>query len=153
MAKRLITLMAAVLVLGFVAAGCGDDESSNDSGDTAAQTVTDTDVETVTDDEVVTDTETVTDETDTDVTSDDNGGAVMPQAAIERCKDGIDKAPNLSGDAKDSLKDICENAGSGNAEKAREAIVEVCKKQAANIPEGVPGRDRAMEACENAGKQ
>ena len=151
MAKRLITLMAALLVLGFVATGCGDDESSNDSGDTAAQTVTDTD--TVTEDEVVTDTETVTDETDTDVTSDDNGGAVVPEAAIERCKDGIDNASEqLSEDAKDSLKDICEKAGSGNVEDARDAIVEVCKKQAANIPEGVPGRDQAIAACEQAGK-
>lgn len=150
MAKRLITLMAAVLLLGFVAAGCGDDESSSDSGDTAAQTVTDTD--TVTEDETVTDTETVTDETDTDVTSDDNGGAVVPKEAVDRCKEGVDNTSQLSGDAKDSLKDLCEKAGSGNAEKIKEAAVEVCKKQAANIPEGVPGRDRAMEACEQAGK-
>jgi hypothetical protein len=149
MTKRLIALMAAVLLLGLVAAGCGDDESSNDSGDTVTQTVTDTD--TVTEDEVVTDTETVTDETDTDVTSDDNGGAIAPEA-VQRCKDGIDKASNLSDDAKSTLQDVCEKAGSGNADQAREAIVEVCKKQAANIPEGVPGRDRAIAACEQAGK-
>jgi hypothetical protein len=152
MAKRFITLMAALLVLGLglVVTGCGDDESSNDSGDTAAQTVTDTD--TVTEDETVTDTETVTDETDTDVTSDDNGGAVVPKEAVDRCKQGVDNASHLSEDSKDSIKDICEKAGSGDVQKAREAAVEVCKKQAANIPEGVPGRDRAMAACEQAGK-
>ncbi len=154
MAKRLITLMAAVLVLGFVVTGCGDDESSSDSGDTAAQTVTETetDTDTVTEDETVTDTETVTDETDTDVTSDDNGGAVVPEAAVKRCKEGVDNTSQLSGDAKDSLHDLCEKAGSGNSEDIRNAVVEVCKKQAANIPEGVPGRDRAIAACEQAGK-
>ena len=79
--------------------------------------------------------------------------ALDPEAAIERCKDGIDNASEqLSEDAKDSLKDICEKAGSGNVEDARDAIVEVCKKNAANIPEGVPGRDRAIAACEQAGK-
>ena len=52
----------------------------------------------------------------------DNGGAVVPEAAIERCKDGIDNASEqLSEDAKDSLKDICEKAGSGNVEDARDA--------------------------------
>jgi hypothetical protein len=149
MTKRLITLLAALLVLGFVVAGCGDDENSGDSGDTAAQTVTDTDV--VTDDEVVTDTETetVTDDTDTDA---DNGGAVVPQEAIERCKDGVDNSSQLSDDARNSLKDLCEKAGSGNTEDVKDAIVEVCKKNAASIPEGVPGREQAIAACEQAGR-
>ncbi len=150
MTKRLITLMAALLVLGFVVTGCGDDENSGDSGDTAAQTVTDTDV--VTDDEVVTDTETETETvTDTTETDADNGGAVVPQQAIERCKDGIDNAPQLSNDAKSSLQDLCEKAGSGNADKVKEAIVEVCKKNVANIPNGTPGREQALAACEKAG--
>ena len=117
MAKRLITLMAALLVLGFVVAGCGDDENSSDSGDTAAQTVTDT----VTEDEVVTDTETeaetVTEETDTGTaTSDDNGGAVAPknlEQAVEQCKKNVNLAPRLSEDTKDDLEEICELSGRG----------------------------------------
>jgi hypothetical protein len=150
MAKRMITLMAALLVLGFVVAGCGDDDNSGDSGDTAAQTVTDTDV--VTDDEVVTDTETetVTDDTDTDA---DNGGAVVPEEAVQRCKDNIEKAPQLSDDTKDSLQDICEKAASGNAEDIKDAAIEVCKKVAGDsIPEGTPGRDQALAACDQAGQ-
>jgi hypothetical protein len=150
MTKRLITLMAALLVLGFVVAGCGDDENSGDSGDTAAQTVTDTDV--VTDDEVVTDTETetVTDDTDTDA---DNGGAVVPEQAIEQCKDNIEKAQQLSADTKDSLQEICEKAGSGNAEDIKDAAAEVCKKIAGDsIPEGTPGREQALAACDKAGQ-
>jgi hypothetical protein len=151
MTKRLITLMAALLVLGFVVAGCGDDDSSGDSGDTAAQTVTDT----VTDDEVVTDTdtETVTDETDTDA---DNGGAAVPEnleQAVQQCKDNIDKSPQLSADTKESLQEICEKAGSGNAEDIQEAAVEVCKKIAGDsIPEGTPGREQALAACDKAGQ-
>jgi hypothetical protein len=151
MTKRLITLMAALLVMGFVVAGCGDDDNSGDSGDTAAQTVTDTDV--VTDDEVVTDTETVTDETDTDA---DNGGAAVPEnleQAVQQCKDNIEKAPQLSDDTKDSLQEICDKAGSGNPEDIKDAASEVCKKIAGDsIPEGTPGREQALAACDKAGQ-
>jgi len=142
MTKRLITLMAALLVLGFVVAGCGDDDNSGDSGDTAAQTVT----ETVTDDEVVTD-------TDTDA---DNGGAAVPEnleQAVQQCKDNIDKSPQLSADTKSSLQEICEKAGSGNAEDIKDAAAEVCKKIAGDsIPEGTPGREQALAACDKAGQ-
>jgi hypothetical protein len=135
MTKRLITLMAALLVLGFVVAGCGDDDSSGDSGDTAAQTVT----------------ETVTDENDAD-----NGGATVPEnleQAVQQCKDNIEKAPQLSADTKDSLQEICEKAGSGNAEDIKDAAAEVCKKIAGDsIPEGTPGRDQALAACDKAGQ-
>jgi len=152
MAKRMITLMAALLVLGFVVAGCGDDDSSSDNGDTAAQTVTDT----VTDDEVVTDTETVTDETEAetvpDVTSDDSGGAVAPEnleQAIEQCRKNVNAAPQLSEDTKNDLEEICEKAGSGDQEDVREAAAEVCRKVVADtLPAGAPGRDQALEACD-----
>jgi hypothetical protein len=151
MSKRLITLMAALLVLGFVVAGCGDDESSGDSGDTAAQTVTDTDV--VTDDEVVTDTETetVTDDTDTDA---DNGGAVVPEnveQAVTSCKKAVTAYPQLSADTKSDLEDLCDKAASGNAEDAQEAGIEVCQKIIEDMyPSGVPGKDQALSACESS---
>ncbi len=151
MSKRLITLMAALLVLGFVVAGCGDDENSGDSGDTAAQTVTDTDV--VTDDEVVTDTETetVTDDTDTDA---DNGGAVVPEnveQAVASCKKAVTAYPQLSADTKSDLEDLCDKAASGNAEDAQEAGIEVCQKIIEDMyPSGVPGKDQALSACESS---
>lgn len=135
MTKRLITLMAALLVLGFVVAGCGDDDSSSDgSGDTAAQTVT----------------ETVTEDTNAD-----NGGAEVPEnleQAVQQCRDNIEKAP-LSDDTKDSLQGICDKAGSGNAEDIKDAAAEVCKKIAGDsIPEGTPGREQALAACDKAGQ-
>lgn len=150
--KRLITLMAALLVLGFVVAGCGDDESSNDgSGDTAAQTVTEdevvTDTETVTD----TDTDTVTEETDTDVTS-DNGGAAVPEnleQAVEQCKKNVNMSPALSEDTKNQLEEICDKAASGDQDQIREAAREVCRKVIEDtVPSGTPGRSQALEACD-----
>jgi hypothetical protein len=147
MAKRSIILLAALLLLGFVAAGCGSDDDSNDNGDTAAQTVTDTD--TVTDDEVVTGVETDV-ETDT-VTSDDNGGASVRnvEQAVAQCKQGVKSAPHLSADTKSDLQEICEKAGSGDEEDIREAASEVCEKVVDDtIPEGTPGRDQALAACE-----
>lgn len=155
MAKRLLILLAAMMVLGFVVAGCGSDDNGSDSGDTAAQTVTDTD--TVTEDETVTDTDTVTDETDTDVTSDDNGGAVVPEnaeQAAEQCKKNINSAPQLSDDTKDSLEEICDKAASGNAEDIQEASQEVCKKVVEDLyPNGAPGKDQALDACDQNTQQ
>jgi hypothetical protein len=156
MAKRLITLMAALLLLGFVAAGCGDDDSSGDSADTAAQTVTDT----VTEDEVVTDTETetetVTDETDTGVTSDDSGGAAAPQnreQAEASCKKAVTSYPQISEDTKSDLEDLCQKAASGDADQAREAAREVCQTVVDDVyPSGVPGKDKALSACESSVK-
>jgi hypothetical protein len=157
----MITLMAALLLLGFVATGCGgDDEGSGDSGDTAAQTVTDvdteTEVDTVTDDEIVTDTETVTDETATDETgtgtaTSDGGGAAAPNVAraVASCKQAVSGYPQLSADTKSNLEDLCEKASSGNAEDAREAGREVCRQVVEDVyPSGVPGKDKALASCE-----
>jgi len=98
--------------------------------------------------------ETVTDGTDTGA---DNGGATVPanlKQAIQQCKDNIDKASQLSADTKDSLQEICDKAGSGNEEDIREASVEVCKKVVGDsVPEGTPGRDQALAACDKAGGQ
>jgi hypothetical protein len=162
MAKRLITLMAALLMLGFVATGCGDDDSSGDSADTTAQTVTDTvteedvvtDDKVVTDDEVVTDTETVT---DPDVTSNDNGGAAaVPEnreQAVASCKKAVTSYPQISADTESDLEDLCEKAASGDEEQAREAGREVCKKIVDDVyPSGVPGKDKALNACQESVK-
>lgn len=152
MSKRLITLMAALLVLGFAYAGCGGDDEPA-ATDTVTDTVTDDQV--VTDDEIVTDTETVTDTTDTTETTpttpDDNGGASAPnlEQAIASCKQAVTSYPQLSGDTKSQLEDLCEQAGSGDREDAQEIGREVCKKVVEDLyPSGVPGKDQALDACE-----
>jgi len=151
MSKRLITLMAALLVLGFAYAGCGGDDESTDTAATVTDSITD--VDTVTDDEVVTDTETVTDTTDsTDTTAtSDGGGAAAPDVsqAIASCKQAVTAYAQLSEETKSDLEDLCEKAGSGNAEDAREAGREVCQKIVEDLyPSGVPGKDNALNACE-----
>lgn len=148
MSKRLITLMAALAVLGFAAAGCGGDD---EAASTVTDAVTDQVTDVVTDDEVVTDTETVTEQTDTDATA-ESGGAAVPQSveeAVERCKQAVTSYPQLSGDTKSQLEDLCERAGSGDADRAREAGQEVCRKIIEDLyPSGVPGKDKALAACE-----
>jgi hypothetical protein len=152
MAKRLITLMAALTMLGFVAIGCGDDDSSGDSADTAAQTVTDT----VTEEEVVTDTETETETvTDPDVTS-NGGGAAVPEnreQTAASCKKAARSFPQVSEDTKSDLEDLCEKAASGDEEQAREAAREVCEKVVDDVyPRGLPGKDKGIASCQESFK-
>jgi len=154
MTKRFITLIAALLVLGFVVAGCGDDESDSagGGGDTAAQTDTATD--TATGDDTATEGETATgDETATDETATaEDGGATAPrnlEQAVENCKRGVNAAQQLSADAKDKLQDICETAASGDDSDIRKAAHEVCTTIIEDtFPKGTPGREQALESCD-----
>jgi hypothetical protein len=173
MTKRLITLLAALLVLGFVAAGCGDDESdSAGNGDaTSAQTVTDTDADTVTEDETVTDDVTETDTTtDADTVTEEQtetaegGGAAAPAPPArtkENCEKGINSAKQLDADVKEKLSSLCEKATSDDPDDVAEAAQEFCKTMVDNMysqggadtPQGAPSRDEALEQCEQAGQQ
>ena len=134
MFKRLLTILAAVMLLALSVAACGDDGdgSSNNGGDTAAETQSgDTTAE-----------DTAT--TDADVP--DN-----LDEAIDQCKENVNQASQLSADTKGDLEEICEKAGSGNEEDIREAAVEVCKKIIDDtIPSGTPGREQALAGCDRA---
>lgn len=165
MTKRLITLLAALLVLGFAISGCGDDENGADgNGDTtAAETATDTDTGTVTDDETVTDDVTETDTaTDTDTATEqetetaEGGGAAAPTSraqAVRNCEQGVNAAEQLSADARDKLTDLCENAASGDPDDVRDAAREVCETIVEDtFPEDSPGRDQALASCDNGGR-
>ena len=161
MTKRLITLLAALLVLGFVVAGCGDDDENGGSGngDTAAETATDTNAGTATDDETATDdgvTETDTDTAEEETETAEGGGAAAPpsrEQAVENCVKGVGAAKQLSADAKDKLTDICEKAASDDPDEVREAAREVCRTIVEDtFPEDAPGRDQALESCERGGQ-
>jgi hypothetical protein len=168
MTKRLITLLAALLVLGFVVAGCGDDESdSAGNGDTtAAETATDTN--TATDDETVTGDVTETDTTTDTTTGTDTvtaeetetaagGGAAAPTPPArtkENCEKGIKAAKQLSPDAREKLTGLCDEATSDDPDEVREAAREFCQTIVDSMyPEGRAGRDQALESCEQAGQQ
>lgn len=161
MIKRLITLLAALLVLGFVVAGCGDDESdSAGNGDTtAAETATDT----VAGDETVTDdaTDTVTEkakktkkkETET-AKGGDAGAPTAPAQAKKNCERGMRSAKQLDEDVREKLVGLCDKATSDDPDDRREAAQEFCRTMVDSLyGDGRPGRDRALESCEKAGGQ
>lgn len=141
MTKRLITLLAALLLAGFVVAGCGDDGDGNGNGaaDTATDTAT-TQEDTATDD-------AVTEDTDTG----DGGGATAPgsrEEAAEQCREGVASVPQLSESAKDEVRDFCDAIGSGDEQEIRDAARDVCETVVdETVPEGTPGRKAALDAC------
>lgn len=142
MAKRLTVLLAVLALVVFAAAGCGDDDG--DDGNGATDTVTDT----VTTEETVTEDETVTEETDTGA----GGGAAAPQSreqAADQCRESLEGMGQLSGDAREELRDFCDTIGSGDPEEVRESAREVCRTVIEEtVPEGTPGRQTALDACE-----
>ena len=61
--------------------------------------------------------------------------------------------PQISEDTKSDLVDLCEQAASGDADQAREAGREVCQKIVEDVyPSGVPGKEKALSACEQSVK-
>lgn len=159
MAKRLMILLVALLVLGFVVAGCGDDESDG-GGTTTEEVVTDTD--TVTDDETVTEDDTVTDDvTDTDTVTEetetqDSGGATPPagdqsgasKPSVAACKKSIGQSPQLSDSLKEDLQELCETAPGASQKELRARAREICERLVdETLPEGTPGREQALEGC------
>lgn len=146
MTKRLITLLAALLLAGFVVAGCGDDgDDGSGNGGTAdtADTATDT---ATTQEDTATD-EAVTEDTDTG----DGGGATAPgsrEEAAEQCRESVASVPQLSESAKDEVRDFCDAIGSGDEQEIRDAARDVCETVVdETVPEGTPGRKAALDAC------
>lgn len=141
MTKRLITLLAALLLLGFAVAGCSGDEG--DGGNGAADTATDT---ATTQEDTATD-ETATEETDTG----DGGGATAPgsrEEAAEQCRESVASVPQLSESAKDEVRDFCDAIGNGDEQEIRDAARDVCETVIdETVPEGTPGRQAALDAC------
>jgi len=136
MTKRLALLFAALMVLGFVVAGCGDDDDDGGSGssDTPAET-----------------------EKKSDDSGGSGGGAVdeddpRVKQAIEQCKKQADSNPQLSAEAKDKIGDVCEEAGTGDADAAVKATKEACEIIVEDtLPTGNPGREQALAACDQVG--
>lgn len=138
MTRRLTMLLAALLLLGFVATGCGDDDGDGGNGGGAADTATAPD-------------ETAADEATTEETDTGDGGATAPatrEEAAERCKENVGSVPQLSDAAKDEVRDFCDTIASGDEEEIREAARDVCETVVdETVPEGTPGRDAALDAC------
>src|SRR4051812_47139708 len=100
MRRSLYLLLAALLACGVLAAaGCGGDDNGGGGG--------------------------------SDNSSDSSGSTSSDsntQQIIDSCKQSVDNAQSLSAGVKKDLKDLCEKAGSGDAEEARKASEDVCVK-------------------------
>ena len=135
MAKRLALLFASVMLLGLVVAGCGDDEDEgggSGSSDTPA------------------DTEKKDDSGGSGGTVDKNDPRV--KQAIEQCKEQADANSSLSAEAREKIGDVCEEAGSGDADGAVKATKEACKIVVEDtVPKGNPARESALGNCDLVG--
>lgn len=134
MIKRLALLLAALMVLGFVVAGCGDDDDDGGGGGGSADTLAETEKK-----------------------SDDGGGTVdkndpRVKQAIEQCKEQADANTSLSAEAREKIGEVCEEAGSGDADGAVKATKEACRIVVEDtVPKGSPGREAALGNCDLVG--
>ena len=134
MAKRLTILLVALLALGFVVSGCGDDDEDNAS-----------------DESTVTQTAPAEPATDDKTTEDDSAASGVPDSpqakqAVEDCKKQADANTQLSADAKTKIGEVCEEAGSGDADGAVKAIRDACKIIVEDTAEGST-KQQLLAAC------
>ena len=141
MAKRLTTLLVALLALGFVVSGCGDDDDDNASDEnTATQAAP-----------AATEAEPATDDKTTEDDSAASGVPDSPQAkqAVEDCKKQADANTQLSANAKSKIGEVCEEAGSGDADGAVKATREACE---IIVKDTAPAAQQqaALQACKQS---
>ena len=131
--RKLWLLLVVVLASGaLAAAGCGDDDDDGGDGGGGAST----------------------EQKDSGGGSTEAGGDVKdnPQVkqAVENCKRTFEQAPQLSQNAKDKAKDVCDKAGSGDVDDAREAAEEVCTIVIEDTVPSGPAREQALDSCKQA---
>lgn len=115
-------LICALLASALLAAGCGG--SDDKSGSTAS---------------------TATATTDTQVANDPR-----VKAAIQRCKDTIEKNPQINAEIKQQFQAICDKAAGGNAEDVKKALREVCEKIVNDATSDEKVRAQGRKACAQA---
>ena len=129
MVKRLAMLFAALMVLGFVVAGCGDDDD-DDGGDSGSDTPAQT-------------------ESKDSGGSSGGGNSAAADAAREGCEAGIKNNAAIAADKQDELSKECEKvadaAASGDQGEFKEAYTNYCNKLAEALPE--QAREAAKSAC------
>lgn len=115
MAKRLTMVLVALFVLGFAVAGCGDDETTATTppATTAAPAATPAPATTETEPETG------------GAPAASSGIPDTPEAkqAIEACKAQAAANLQLLAEAKEKLGEVCEEAGSGDADGAVKATL------------------------------
>jgi hypothetical protein len=126
MTKKISILLVMLFTMGFVAAGCGDDD--DDSGSDAAPATTE----------------------EAPATGDSEVDSEAADAAREGCEAGIKNNPALDASKQDELSQECEKvaeaAASGDQDEYKAAYSSYCNKLAEAIPEA--GRAAAKDACQ-----
>lgn len=141
MAKRLTILLVALLAAGFVVSGCGDDDDDKAKDDTKT-----------TQEAPAGDTTTPPADSSDDPAASGVPDSPQVKQAIESCKKTADANPQLSAGAKKKVGDVCEQAGSGDADGAVKASREACEIIIEDTaPEG-PAKQTALDACKQATK-
>jgi hypothetical protein len=137
MAKRFTIMLVALLALGFVIAGCGDDDDDSASDNT-------TTAEQATSEDTATESESEGDAA--------SGVPATPQAkqAVEQCKSQADANPQLSDRAKDKIGEVCEEAGSGDADGAVKATREACEIIVEDTAPSGSAKQTALQACKQS---
>jgi hypothetical protein len=162
MTKRLIALLATLLLLAFAAAGCGDDDGSDRSGAdgrTGTEELKDKGAPSKAGTDAGRDEEAESPESASRRKKDgarDANGAKAPGKGIgrepigpaEECAQRVRGATQLSSDSRSRLAALCEKARSGGPADVERAAREVCETIVReSIPEGSPKHDAFLRAC------
>jgi hypothetical protein len=131
MVSRLSTWLAVALLGGVLVAGCGSSSSTSSSTSTSQSTTT-------------------------AAASTTAGGTTVPavanspavQQAVAACKHGVQSASTLSSSAKAKIEGICDKAGKGDLNAAREAARELCVELVNSSPlPASSAKEQAIAAC------
>ena len=130
MVKRLAVLFAALMVLGFVVAGCGDDDDDkgSDSSDTPAKT----------------------EDSGSSGSSGGSNNEAAAKAAKDGCEAGIKNNAAIDASKQEELSKECQKvadaAASGDKDEFAKAYGSYCNKLAEALPEAA--RAAAKDACQ-----
>ncbi len=126
MRSKLYLLGVALLACAVLAAGCGGGDDNGGGGDSSKSS---------------------TGSTGSSGSSGSSSSDANVQQIVDSCKQSVSAAQGLSSKAKKELNDLCEKAGSGDANAARKASRDVCVTIVKDtIPSG-PAQDQAVTAC------
>jgi hypothetical protein len=122
--KRPLTLLAALAAAAVLAAGCGDDNKSSNSGDSSGPI------------------QAPSGDTKTDATPD------TKSEAIDQCYQEADK---LEGQAKDTARAGCKAADTGDTDQLKQEAKKQCLEATKQIPDE-NARKQAVDACNQVGQ-
>jgi len=147
MTKRLSIILVALLALGFVFAGCGDDNDTSKE-ETPVATAPATAEPGPTGPTGPTEPAPAED-ADASAAS---GVPDSPEAkqAVEACKKQTEANPQLSAEAKTKIGEVCEEAGSGDADGALKATAEACEILVKDTVPAGTAQETALDACEQS---